>query len=72
MGELQKNKTIPRKALFGNVVDYDVFIEIEGSGPYMIMTHGLGVNTNTFQLLTEISFPQVHCIQIQLARLWKK
>ncbi|KAL6240231.1 hypothetical protein RBB50_012878 [Rhinocladiella similis] len=31
-----------------------IFVEVDGGGPYMIMTHGLGASSNVFQPLTEI------------------
>lgn len=46
--------TTLRSSSLVNAGDFDIFVEIDGTGPYMIMTHGLGANTNIFQPLTEI------------------
>jgi pimeloyl-ACP methyl ester carboxylesterase len=43
-----------RTSLFAEIAGYDIFIEMDGSGPFMIMTHGLGANTNVFHPLMEL------------------
>lgn len=56
---------VPRKnqrtSVIISVTGFDVFIEIDGDGPYMIMTHGLGANTNVFYPLMEI-FKKTHTV----------
>lgn len=47
-------KEVSRTSFFALIDDHDVFIEIDGTGPYMIMTHGLGANTNVFHPLMEL------------------
>lgn len=43
-----------RKSLFLTVRGQQIYVEIDGQGPYMIMTHGLGSSSNLFQPLTEL------------------
>lgn len=43
-----------RRSFFACIADYDIFIEVDGNGPHMIMTHGLGANTTVFGPLQEI------------------
>ncbi|KAJ5419426.1 Alpha/beta hydrolase fold-1 [Penicillium crustosum] len=50
-----------RRSAIISVVGFDVFVEIDGDGPYMIMTHGLGANTNVFYPLMEI-FYKTHTV----------
>ena len=47
-------ETVRRESSFISIGAYDVFVEIDGKGPYMIMTHGLGTSTNVFQPLVEL------------------
>lgn len=48
------NSKVARHSFVASVADYDIFIEVDGSGPYMIMTNGLGASTDVFQPLAEI------------------
>lgn len=42
-----------RTSFFLSLSAQNVFVEIDGQGPYMIMTHGLGASSNVFQPLVE-------------------
>ncbi|KAE8377610.1 Alpha/Beta hydrolase protein [Aspergillus bertholletiae] len=45
----------PQRTSFDAIINSRrIFIEVDGQGPYMIMTHGLGTSTNVFQPLMEI------------------
>lgn len=37
-----------RESLTVALADFDVFVEIDGLGPWLVMTHGLGTNSNVF------------------------
>ncbi|CVL03495.1 uncharacterized protein FMAN_16209 [Fusarium mangiferae] len=37
-----------------SVETFNIFIEIDGHGPFIIMTHGLGANSNVFQTLVDV------------------
>lgn len=50
--------------MFVPIDDYDIFVEIDGAGPYMIMTHGLGSGSNAFQPLTEVLSPEYTVVRI--------
>lgn len=51
---LSNSSPVARRSLVASIADYDVFIELDGSGPYMILMHGLGASTQVFQPLVEI------------------
>jgi len=42
-----------RDSFVARIEDYDIFIEVDGSGPFMVMTHGLGAGSNVFYPLME-------------------
>ncbi|ETS87466.1 hypothetical protein PFICI_01294 [Pestalotiopsis fici W106-1] len=53
-----------RESRFLQIGEYKIFVEIDGSGPYILMTHGLGSNTNAFQPLTDIFSKQYTVVRI--------
>ncbi|KAK4869340.1 hypothetical protein LT330_006340 [Penicillium expansum] len=50
-----------RMSIIIPIAGVDVFVEIDGDGPHMIMTHGLGASTNVFYPLMEI-FSKTHTV----------
>ncbi|KAJ5510946.1 Alpha/beta hydrolase fold-1 [Penicillium expansum] len=50
-----------RMSIIIPIAGVDVFVEIDGNGPHMIMTHGLGASTNVFYSLIEI-FSKTHTV----------
>lgn len=42
-----------RESFYATIIDRQIYIEVDGTGPYMIMTHGLGASSNVFQPLVE-------------------
>ena len=43
-----------RRSFYVMIHGKKIFIEVDGKGPFMIMTHGLGASSNVFQPLTEV------------------
>ncbi|SPO07706.1 uncharacterized protein DNG_10401 [Cephalotrichum gorgonifer] len=47
-----------RKSFFSSINGRNIYIQIDGAGPAMVMTHGLGASANVFQPLVEIFSPR--------------
>lgn len=53
--ESKDSNAVPERQSFcPPIAGYDIFIEVDGLGSYMMMTYGLGANTNAFQPLVEV------------------
>ena len=43
-----------RSSSYAMIHGKKIFIEVDGKGPFMVMTHGLGASSNVFKPLTEV------------------
>ena len=43
-----------RSSFYAMIHGKKIIIEVDGKGPFMVMTHGLGASSNVFQPLTEV------------------
>lgn len=57
-------KALRRDSTLIPVGDFDIFVELDGEGPYMIMTHGLGSGSHVFQPMVEILSSQYTCVRV--------